>query len=117
MFYSLNMSERKNPSVHVSVSRVISPLEVYGFGSGVVLSQSLSISRILKVQRIPAGLCRICTVVYGVTDEHFWEHFVAFSSIESTHNLDFYGRAVPELIPNLVSFNLTVRSHLWTTCG
>ena len=55
MFYSLKMFERKkkNLSVHLSVSQVISPgagARVLGFGLRAVFAQSLSISRILKVQ-------------------------------------------------------------------
>lgn len=61
--------EKKNLSVHLSVSRVISPLagaRVLGFGLRAVFAQSLSISQIFKEQPMAVALCWICMMVYSV---------------------------------------------------
>lgn len=69
-FTSLNMLEKKkNLSVHLSVSQVISPLagaRVLGFGLRAVFAQSLSISQILKAQCIAVVQSWICMMVYSV---------------------------------------------------
>lgn len=57
--------KKKNLSVHLSVSQVISPLagaRVSGFGLRAVFSQSLSIIRILK------GQCKAVSAVLNLHD-------------------------------------------------
>lgn len=70
MFYSLNMLEKKKIRLYICQSvGVISPLaaaRVLGFGLRAVFAQSLSISQILKAERMAVVLCWICMMVYSV---------------------------------------------------